>query len=1175
MRKMRGTAFQHRLLALSAALALGLASWPLGVQAAGVGLGATGLQVTGGVEGLDYEVDDAAGMVVVKTDTPLTISGSSSTHGVRVAPGVHADITFSGVTITAPLPLDVATNLYGTASGSAATDGAQIENKTSLHLTLADGSVNTLTAGALFPAVHCGEGSLLTIDDGVRNTDSQGNAIVPEQGRVPRDCVLANGTALKKGAPLYLMASEDPGRLVANGGQSCAGIGGGIWENAGEMTFNGGIIEAYAYGPYSDYDGTGAGIGGSMAGGCTVMTFNGGTVTAKGSYHGAGIGGGLSSSWGANWDRPQMAGTIKSRETYQNTICRDIYVNGGNITAQGFAHGNAFGAGCAPGSNAGHKFGITGGNLTPITSSTSDIGAAGTDIVVTGGSFYTSKFQGTVTNGKGIELAMATVDLSGYPELKNGPLKSLQVAVDGVPLTPEYGLANNVDGNGKLYFWLPKSAQGKSLEIKNLVAIDPVTGQEQEGKYDFTIPSFDSGHTVAKQYVTFTVDESLLGEALRQSLHKQYDGLPIDGQDLLNQVAGLNIPADRPEGEFLNDVSAMSLSHQRVEDKAGEETGEPVKTGSFERAGGYTVTIDSSQFSAAPGFQESFWGHRAAFAAEITPADSTAEKVSYQLQWSGDQLQGVAFHALVRPADGMAATCKAPDGSVQFYVNGVAVGGPVTVAAQAGTEKGFAFGTADFAWDLSGVQIPARPDGKIAVSATFDGGTNYRVSSCQGSPEENPGIPVVEPPKVEGKPSAPGEPARELEPDGEITSKPGEDPGDPNTLHQNLKDRVAVPVSGDTLSQSEVETWIEGRYTVDSMTPGINAAIESVAIWDENGQKVEQIDRTRPGSYHVITVVRDDRGNTTTVDLTYLVTDPPTVVVKPENPEEPGRELSPKEPPQGDDATGTLHGQLEDSYLRPTGSGTLGRPELADWLDGRYDWGDAQLTLVEVKDKDGNAVGGIDLSQPDRYQVVAVVTDDMGNTTTVTVDYQLKEPPAVEVKPNQPGAGEEGTLRPDGPVNTDRDGTVHRVYKDEMSTPAKDGTLTQADAEKLVEERYTVPAGAAVQTTIRDSEGQVLTDIDLRSEGDYVIEVLVRDGEGNTSTVYLDYRVYEEPTPPEKGESGEKPEGPETPQTPEEEPDDRGEEGQPLTGDFGVKVLPLLALAGAGLLLGRKRHASR
>ncbi len=108
-------------------------------------------------------------------------------------------------------------------------------------------------------------------------------------------------------------------------------------------------------------------------------------------------------------------------------------------------------------------------------------------------------------------------------------------------------------------------------------------------------------------------------------------------------------------------------------------------------------------------------------------------------------------------------------------------------------------------------------------------------------------------------------------------------------------------------------------------------------------------------------------------------------------------------------------------------------------------------------------------------------------------------------------------MRPDGPVNTDRDGTAHQVYKDEMSTPAKDGTLTQADAEKLVEERYTVPAGAAVQTTIRDSEGQALTDIDLRSEGDYVIEVLVRDGEGNTSTVYLDYRVYEEPAPPEEG----------------------------------------------------------
>ncbi len=65
-------------------------------------------------------------MITIKTSQPITVSGSSSTHGIRIAAGVHADLTLNGVTITAPFPMDIQTNINGTAAGTAATRGNQI-----------------------------------------------------------------------------------------------------------------------------------------------------------------------------------------------------------------------------------------------------------------------------------------------------------------------------------------------------------------------------------------------------------------------------------------------------------------------------------------------------------------------------------------------------------------------------------------------------------------------------------------------------------------------------------------------------------------------------------------------------------------------------------------------------------------------------------------------------------------------------------------------------------------------------------------------------------------------------------------------------------------------------------------------------------------------------------------
>lgn len=126
----------------------------------------------------------------------------------------------------------------------------------------------------------------------------------------------AVGGITTTGATLNIYAqSEGTGKLYAgttNGVDSTAedksaGIGGNesISGNiGGNLTINGGTI--IATGGHS-----GAGIGGGIAGTCEDVTINGGTVIATGGTHGAGIGGGSGASGGS------------------------ITINGGSVTATG------------------------------------------------------------------------------------------------------------------------------------------------------------------------------------------------------------------------------------------------------------------------------------------------------------------------------------------------------------------------------------------------------------------------------------------------------------------------------------------------------------------------------------------------------------------------------------------------------------------------------------------------------------------------------------------------------------------------------------------------------------------------------------------------------------------------------------------------------------------------
>lgn len=1036
---------------------------------------ATGLTITADdgqplVEGVDYELtaDTATNtggkLVVLKTERAVTVTGTSKdNYGLQVAAGVHASITFNNVTIKAPIPFDIVTNLNGTADGTPATRGYEIlpEKRTSVHLTLADGSVNTLTvtpANTERPALRCGEGSVLVIDDSVWNQTAAGEAITPEQGRVPYDCTLKNGTELKQGDPLWKMDSETPGALTVNGGYCSAGIGGGYREDSGKMTIEGGCLEVYATNPGNAYQNfsLGAGIGGGTGGGtgCTLegsgLTINGGDIKAYGSYHGAGIGTGCVNGDGIHVHASALPGAISSRlgtcsvgHANEAPIPGDITINGGYSTAYGYTHGNAFGGGCLSAVNTGHgdattphEIKITGGTLKPVslrTGKSYDVGALGGKVIVTGGSFPVGKYSGgvdglsfqgaSVESASGEKLTMVEIDLRDYTELLGGKVISYEVSIGGKPLEPEYGLANIIDTDGKLYFWLPKSAVGQSVEISGLKVLN-TNGEEQDGEYPFVVPEVGNGNITAKRYVTFEVDENQFSEELRGQLNKRYDGIAIEWDKLTQEIAAQGIEVTKPDNEVLDEADKMTPEARRYLDKDGQPTGEMSNTAPFKNAGSYELTINSSQF-ATPGseFERTFWGHRALLKAQIEPAASRVTDFIYQTT-GVDQTETLTLTANVKPQAGEALTCDAPDGYVQFYINGVAVGAPVELAkllSQTDAD-GYAYRTASVTLNFTQggyPAIPSRPDGKFVIEAKHYGSTNYT---------------------------------------------------------------------------------------------------------DSEGTAIELDGADLPG------------GGLPT-------TDPPEVVIRPEQPGggESGKPLEPDKVEPNPDGSGKLDSYIHDKLVRPTQPGAaFDKDDAKELINDRYAFTDNQGNLltpgeVVIYDKDGNDITdqGIDLSKPGDYVIHVKVEDANGNSTTVDLDYIVKDPPEVSIKPGQPGEPEKdgngedkpgtGTLQPEDKPHQGEDGLVHQNYKDVVYEKVENVTLTQAEVEELVNGRYNIPAGSNVSVVIKDSTGKEVTGLDKSRVTHYIIEVVVTDAEGNSTTVHLRYQLYEEgTTPPAPGGSGEK-----------------------------------------------------
>ena len=183
-----------------------------------------------------------------------------------------------------------------------------------------------------------------------------GNATIILEGTNTVKGFKSNYPGVQAGPDGTTLTIGGSGTLNATGGSDgAAGIGSGKSTSCGNITINGGNIEAWG-------GANGAGIGtgycnvsGSIS--CGIITITGGTVTAYGGENAAGIGAG------------------QSRNNTKSNVnnCNGINISGGIVTAIGGENAAGIGSGYARGTRS------------PI-SSCGDINITGGTVVATGGS---------------------------------------------------------------------------------------------------------------------------------------------------------------------------------------------------------------------------------------------------------------------------------------------------------------------------------------------------------------------------------------------------------------------------------------------------------------------------------------------------------------------------------------------------------------------------------------------------------------------------------------------------------------------------------------------------------------------------------------------------------------------------------------------------------------------
>ena len=205
--------------------------------------------------------------------------------------------------------------------------------------------------------------------------------------------------------------NKEAGSLMATGGMSGAGIGGGFQGNGENITITGGTVTATGGESGIAITGGGAGIGGGNGGDNgnggvgNNITITGGTVTATGGFNAAGIGGGIN---GNGENITIKGGTVNATGGEggagigggtnnfgggDNGNGKNITITGGTVTATGGETGAGIGGGAM---GSGENITITGGTVT-----------------ATGGNVGAGIGGGVNGNGKNITITGGTVNAAG------------------------------------------------------------------------------------------------------------------------------------------------------------------------------------------------------------------------------------------------------------------------------------------------------------------------------------------------------------------------------------------------------------------------------------------------------------------------------------------------------------------------------------------------------------------------------------------------------------------------------------------------------------------------------------------------------------------------------------------------------------------------------------------
>ncbi|MEC4183473.1 immunoglobulin-like domain-containing protein, partial [Adlercreutzia sp. R21] len=233
------------------------------------------------------------------------------------------------------------------------------------------------------------------------------------------------------------------------------------------------------------------------------------------------------------------------------------------------------------------------------------------------------------------------------------------------------------------------------------------------------------------------------------------------------------------------------------------------------------------------------------------------------------------------------------------------------------------------------------------------------------------------------------------------------------------------------------------------------------------GNPVDVIDQSKPGRYTITYEVTDKDGNTTQVEVDYVLQDtvvnppdpivptpddpgptdptpgnpddgngssgvvptPPTVTVKPGDGGGSGSVLKPQ-PDDNAPNDGRQHVIVPDELTVPTRDMQMTPDDFAALFQERYSIASAQpdgkISAGEVRiyDAQGKRLEYIDRSVEGSYVIEQVFTDSAGNTTTVRLSYRVKAESAV------------GSLTGDGDGGwSSADGSLGRTWRTATSLP--------------------------------------------------------------------------------------------------------------------------------------------